>query len=88
MIGKLRIFWPCLAAALVALSVSTLLGLVPLYGTKIVFDSVLRDHPFPARLPYGITLPQDRRQLLTFVTIGMVVLAAGSELSIMPQRSK
>jgi hypothetical protein len=30
-----------LAATLLALSFSTLLGLIPLYGTKIVFDGVL-----------------------------------------------
>ena len=32
-----------LILVLAALSVSTLLGLIPLYGTKIVFDSVLRE---------------------------------------------
>ncbi|MDB5171773.1 MAG: putative multidrug export ATP-binding/permease protein [Phycisphaerales bacterium] len=77
--GLLKGYRGTLAASLIALSVSTLLGLVPLYGTKIVFDSVLREQPLPARLPHGIVLPHDRRQLLTIVAIGMVVLAAGSE---------
>src|SRR5436309_787002 len=40
-----------------ALAISTLLGLVPLYGTKIVFDSVLRDNPLPVHLPGWIHLP-------------------------------
>ena len=49
-------FWGLLAGyrctlilVLLALGISTLLGLVPLYGTKIVFDSVLREQPLPAR---------------------------------------
>ena len=70
-----------LALVLVALSFSTLLGLTPLYGTKIVFDGVLRDPPLASTLPKWIPIPQDRRQLLTFVTVGMVLLAAVSELT-------
>ncbi|CAN5406697.1 ABC transporter ATP-binding protein [soil metagenome] len=63
---------------LVALAVSTSLGLVPLYGTKIVFDSVLREKPLPTSLPHWIPLPTDQRQLLTTVAIGMVLLAVAS----------
>ena len=37
-----------LILVLLSLTISTLLGLVPLYGTKIVFDSVLR-RPSPSR---------------------------------------
>src|ERR1700689_3024755 len=37
----LRGFRRTLILVLIALSISTLLGLIPLYGTKIVFDSVL-----------------------------------------------
>lgn len=70
-----------LAFLLIALSFSTLLGLMPLYGTKIVFDGVLRDPPLASTLPKWIPIPQDRRHLLTFVTIGMVLLAAASELT-------
>ena len=69
-----------LALALVALSFSTLLGLVPLYGTKIVFDSVLRDPPLPHKLPHWLPQPQGPRQLLTLVAVAMVALAAVSEL--------
>ncbi|HSV13375.1 MAG TPA: ABC transporter ATP-binding protein [Tepidisphaeraceae bacterium] len=64
---------------LIAASLSTLLGLVPLYGTKIVFDNVLNDHPLPARVPRWIHMPENRRQLLTFVAVAMVLLSAFSE---------
>lgn len=69
-----------LLLALFALSCSTLLGLVPLYGTKIVIDSVLRDQPLPARVPHWIPLPHDRRQLLMVVTVSMVLLAGAAEM--------
>jgi ATP-binding cassette, subfamily B, bacterial len=82
----LKQFWglldghrPLLVVALVFLAMSTLLGLVPLYGTKIVFDGVLREKPMPSRLPAWIHLPQDRHQLLTVVAVAMVALAAVSE---------
>ena len=97
------LFWGLLAehrrmlvVALATLGVSTLLGLIPLYGTKIVFDSVLRENPLPVRLPYGMHLPfsnlfeishngpfdvaHDRRALLTFVAVAMVLLTAAAEL--------
>ena len=78
--GLMRGYRRTLAFVLIALGFSTMLGLVPLYGTKIVFDSVLRDKPLPAGLPHWIHVPQDRRQLLTFVAIAMVALAAASEV--------
>lgn len=68
-----------LMAALVSLAFSTLLGLIPLYGTKIVFDGVLRENPMPSRLPHWIHLPRNRQQLLTVVAIAMVAMAAVSE---------
>ena len=70
-----------LVLLLVTLTISTLLGLVPLYGTKIVFDSVLSERPIAPHLPWWlpVTLPTDRHRLLTIVAIGMVVLAACSE---------
>src|SRR5262249_18588973 len=70
-----------LGLLLAALSLSTLLGLTPLYGTKIVFDGGLRDPPLPSTLPPWVPLPHDRRALLTFVTVGMVLLAGVSELT-------
>jgi ATP-binding cassette, subfamily B, bacterial len=69
--------------ALLALAISTLLSLIPLYGTKIVFDSVLRDNPLPVKLPIPVELhlPQlSRRELLTLVAVGMVALSCLSEL--------
>jgi ATP-binding cassette subfamily B protein/subfamily B ATP-binding cassette protein MsbA len=76
----LRGYWGLLAVVLAALGFSTLLGLVPLYGTKIVFDNVLRERPFPSTLPRWIKLPTDRHALLTWVAFAMVSLAAASEL--------
>jgi ATP-binding cassette subfamily B protein/subfamily B ATP-binding cassette protein MsbA len=80
-------FWELLAGyrqtlilVLLALSLSTLLGLVPLYGTKIVFDGVLRDKPQLAGVPPWIHLPHNPRALLTGVAIGMVLLALASEM--------
>jgi ATP-binding cassette subfamily B protein/subfamily B ATP-binding cassette protein MsbA len=88
-------FWGLLAGhrrmlvlALGTLGISTLLGLIPLYGTKIVFDSVLRENPLPLQLPHRVHLPLDhffgisnnRRALLTFVAVAMVLLTAASEL--------
>ena len=78
--GLLRGYRRTLALVLVALGISTLLGLIPLYGTKIVFDSVLRDQPLPARLPHWIHLPTNRQHLLTFVAVAMVALAAAGEM--------
>jgi ATP-binding cassette subfamily B protein/subfamily B ATP-binding cassette protein MsbA len=77
--GLLRGYRRLLILVLITLSIATLLGLLPLYGTKIVFDGVLREKPVPVRLPL-IQLPTDRRELLLFVTISMVSLAAVSEL--------
>jgi ATP-binding cassette subfamily B protein/subfamily B ATP-binding cassette protein MsbA len=66
--------------ALATLSVSTLLGLLPLYGTKIVFDNILGDHPLPQRLTRIVPLPADRFELLGVVAVAMVLLAVSSEL--------
>lgn len=78
--GFLRGFRGTLAFVLVAVGLSTLLGLVPLSGTKIVFDNVLNDHPISSSFPHWIHLPHDRRKLLTFVAVAMVGLAGASEL--------
>jgi ATP-binding cassette subfamily B protein/subfamily B ATP-binding cassette protein MsbA len=78
--GMLKGYRTLLGLVLLALGVSTVLGLVPLYGTKIVFDSVLSDRPLPTKLPHWVRLPTNRRQLLTVVAVAMVMLAAASEL--------
>jgi ATP-binding cassette subfamily B protein len=77
--GLLEAHRRMLVMALLALAISTLLGLIPLYGTKIVFDGVLREQPIPTRLPHWIHLPQNRRQLLSVVALGMILIAAFSE---------
>ena len=78
--GLLSGYRRMLALVLIALGISTLLGLVPLYGTKIVFDNVLREQPLPAKVPRWIHLPHNRQALLTFVALAMVALAAASEV--------
>ena len=66
-----------MAAALVTLAMSTLFGLLPLYGTKIVFDSVLRTQPLPREAAW-VSLPSDPRRLLATVAVAMVSLAVVS----------
>ncbi|HEV7299975.1 MAG TPA: ABC transporter ATP-binding protein [Tepidisphaeraceae bacterium] len=78
--GLLDGFHGTLFFALGLLAISTLLGLLPLYGTKIVFDSVLREDPLPTGLPSWVPLPTNPRQLLTVVAVGMVTIAALAEL--------
>jgi len=63
-----------------AVTISTVIGLVPLYGTRIIFDSVLREPPLPPQVPHFIRLPRSPHQLLTTVALTMVVLAIASEL--------
>ncbi|HEX8323538.1 MAG TPA: ABC transporter ATP-binding protein [Tepidisphaeraceae bacterium] len=84
----LRRFWSLLRGhrvtlvlLLTTLTISTLLGLVPLYGTKVVFDSVLSENPIAPQLPWWlpVQLPSDRHRLLAIVAVAMVVLAALSE---------
>lgn len=64
----------------VILGISTLIGLTPYYGSKIVVDSVLRDPPLPVKTPAWVPLPTDRRHLLTVVALSMVALAIIPEL--------
>ena len=52
--GLLRGHHATLFAALGTLAVSTLLGLVPLYGTKLVFDNVLDTKPLPPAMCAGL----------------------------------
>ena len=78
--GLVRPYRAAIYLALATLSVSTLLGLIPLYGTKIVFDNILGDHPLPQRLTRIVALPADRIQLLAIVAVAMVALAVAGEL--------
>jgi ATP-binding cassette subfamily B protein/subfamily B ATP-binding cassette protein MsbA len=61
-----------IGAVLVALSAATLFGLVPLYGTKVVFDYVLTDQPVPDAWRRWINLPTDRGMLLQWVALAMI----------------
>ncbi len=81
----LRPHWASLAGALAALTLATLIGLIPPLGTKIVIDNALLGKPFNPSLP-GIvldTLPHEPAKLLAFVAIGMVSMAIlGSLVSV------
>ena len=75
-------FWQLLAGhravivmSLITGGIATLLGLLPLYGPKLVFDHVLGSVPIPATVAGGIPVPQDRHALLAFVAAAMVALA-------------
>ncbi len=72
-LGLLRGHRATLAMALGTLSVATVLGLVPLYGTKLVVDNVLDTRPLPAHLR-AIRMPADPRLLLAAVGLGMISL--------------
>lgn len=71
-------FRQTLGLALTGLGISTLLGLLPIYGTKLIFDNVLLGKP--VQLPAWIALPHSPRALLATVCIGMVVIAVISML--------
>jgi ATP-binding cassette subfamily B protein/subfamily B ATP-binding cassette protein MsbA len=73
-----RAFWGLLsghrrtlAATFITLSLSTLLGLIPLYGTKLVFDNVLDTRPISPDLRW-LPLPTEPRALLGLVGIMMI----------------
>src|SRR3954447_5989983 len=61
--GMLRGYQRTIVLVLVAAAISTILGLVPLYGTKIVFDSVLREQPLSPHVPAWLHVPHEPRRL-------------------------
>jgi ATP-binding cassette, subfamily B, bacterial len=76
-IKLLRKWWFIIALALVTLSLSTLMGLLPVYGTKIIIDSVLGDKQLI--LPWDaihVSMPQSKRTGLFLVCLGMIAVAA------------
>ncbi|HLL89621.1 MAG TPA: ABC transporter ATP-binding protein [Tepidisphaeraceae bacterium] len=73
--GLLRGHRASFAGALGLLAVSVVLGLVPLYGSKLVFDVGFGGRPVPAEVPDWLHVPSEPRKLLAFVGTGMVVLA-------------
>ncbi len=82
-----RAFWPLfgsflsllrghrgtLATALLTVSISTILGLLPLYGTKLVVDNVLDSKPLPRQVA-RLHLPAEPRSLLAIVGLAMISL--------------
>jgi len=61
--------------ALATLSVATVLALIPPAATKFLIDYVLGDKTPPAALPGGIAVPQDRWDMLVWVTVGVLVIS-------------
>ncbi len=76
--GLLRGHRRTLVFSLATLTVSTVLGLVPLYGTKLVVDNVLGGQPLPSGVADWVGLPSDPSRLLTVIVIAMVVMSVGS----------
>jgi ATP-binding cassette subfamily B protein len=68
-----------LIAALGTLATATLLGLVPFYGSKLVFDNVLGTQPLPPIMA-RLGLPTDPRRLLAVVGLAMISVTAASVL--------
>ncbi len=67
-----------LALALVGASIATLLGLIPLYGTKIIFDHVLGDVPLPSWMPGWVmawSAPGDLLLLVCMIMVGFAMLS-------------
>ncbi len=64
-----------LFSALSLLGISTLLGLIPFYGTKLVFDNVLGNRPLPKWFGSYAHWFENRRVLLIAVALGMVTIS-------------
>ena len=82
--GLIRDYRAVVVFSLVTVTVSTLLSLIPLYGTKIVFDYVLTDRQAPRwldRLWPGDGLPHGRDLLLSvtgaMLGLSLISLAIG-----------
>lgn len=63
-----------LVLSLITGTISTLIGLLPLYGTKLVIDNVLDGKPLEDNLAW-LPLPEDRRMLLRVIALAMIGLA-------------
>ena len=67
-----------LALVLIGVTIATLLGLIPLYGTKIIFDQVLGGIPMPAWTPQWLeawSKPADLLLLVCMVMVGFALLS-------------
>ncbi|MHC4787435.1 MAG: 6TM ABC transporter family protein, partial [Planctomycetota bacterium] len=77
-LGLLRGLRGRLALALATLTIATLLNLAPPAATKVIVDYVLIDNPVPVFLTDVLRLPDDRRQLLGAVALGVIGIAVVS----------
>ena len=74
--GQLEGHRRLLTGSLILLGISTLLGLVPFYGTKLVFDNVLGDQPLPHWLAPYSDMFSDKKILLLAVATAMVSISS------------
>jgi ATP-binding cassette subfamily B protein len=74
-LGIITPFKWAVAVALAAVTVSTLIKLIPPAGTKIIVDYVLGEKSLEGVWPTSLPLPDDRWQLLIWVTTGMLVIS-------------
>lgn len=74
-LGIIAPFKWAVAVALAAVTVSTLIKLIPPAGTKIIVDYVLGEKSLEGVWPTSLPLPDDRWQLLIWVTTGMLVIS-------------
>jgi ATP-binding cassette, subfamily B, bacterial len=63
-----------LVMTLATATVATLIGLAPLYGTKIVFDNVLGNEPLPGFLAQWVPADISRKDLRSVVAVSMISL--------------
>ena len=63
-----------LAVILVSSAIATVLGLLPLYGMKVIFDNALAAKPLPEPYASWPGVPGDPKALLWTVVTGMFVL--------------
>ncbi|HRP61739.1 MAG TPA: ABC transporter ATP-binding protein [Phycisphaerales bacterium] len=63
------------AAALAMLSISTVLGLIPPYATKLVVDNVLGAQPLPETITRWMAAPPEPRELLGLIAVGIIAIS-------------
>lgn len=64
-----------LAFALVTLSISTLLALIPPAATKVAIDYVLSDHPLPENLPSWLYVPTSKKAFLFWIAGCLIAIS-------------
>ena len=67
-----------LVLTLLSATISAMIALLPLYGTKVVIDNVLGNKPLTGLAAKWIPATWDRYQLLTVVALGMIGLSMAS----------